>query len=195
MPLIVRYPKMVKAGSKSDWMINNTDFAPTMLALAGVKTPDYMQGHSIVGALKGEKEPEDWRKGTYYRYWMHMAHHDNPGHVGIRTREFKLIFYYGADYKGEYRTPPAWELYDLKNDPTEVVNQYDNPEYASVVQDLKEQLAALRQRVGDTGQDYPAVEKIVQEFWDYDAADRAKAEEISTAFLKTRLGELEKRNP
>jgi len=119
-----------------------------------------------------------------------MAHHDNPGHVGMRTKDFKLIFYYGSNYKGEYRTPPAWELYDMKNDPDEVVNLYDDPKYASTVVKLKKQFAALRNKVGDTGEDYPEVEKIVQEFWDYDAADRAKAEKISTTYLNTRLGEL-----
>ena len=41
MPFIVRYPDVIKSGSKNDWLINNTDFAPTILALAGVDKPDY----------------------------------------------------------------------------------------------------------------------------------------------------------
>jgi N-acetylglucosamine-6-sulfatase len=113
--------------------------------------------------------------------------------VGIRTKKYKLIYYYGCDYKGEKRTPPGWELYDLKNDPTEIVNQYDNPEYEKVVAELKKRLADLRRRVGDTGEDYPEVEAIVQDFWEYDGEDQAVAVELSNEFLKVREEELAKR--
>ena len=122
-----------------------------------------------------------------------MAHHDNPGHVGIRTKRHKLIYYYGCNYEGGYQTPPGWELYDLKKDPHETVNQYDSPEYSETVARLKKQLAALRRKVGDDGRDFPKCEAVVQEFWDYDAADRSKAAEISHAFLKTREEELAER--
>ncbi len=193
MPFLIRYPKTIQAGSRTDAIVENVDYAPTMLAFAGVSTPDYMQGRSFKEVCETGKEPEGWKQAAYYRYWMHMAHHDNPGHVGIRTKDYKLIFYYGVNYKGGYPTPPAWELYDLKNDPKEVVNQYDNPEYASIAADLKGQLAELRQKVGDTGEDYPEAEKVIQEFWDYDAADRAKAEAIAGDYLKRREEELVKR--
>ena len=122
-----------------------------------------------------------------------MAHHDNPGHVGIRTKDYKLIFYYGVNYKGEYQTPPAWELYDLRTDPFELKNQYDNPEYEGTIAELKEQLADLRKNVGDTGEDYPEVEKVLQEFWDYDTADREKAVQLSHDYLKRREEELSKK--
>lgn len=193
MPLLVRYPETIEAGSKTDAIVENVDFAPTMLAFAGVDTPDYMEGRSFRAICETGKEPADWKQEAYYRYWMHMAHHDNPGHLGIRTKEHKLIFYYGCDYKGEYRTPPAWELYDLEQDPTEIVNVYDDPAYAEVVRELKNRLAALRERVGDTGEDFPAVEKIVQEFWDFDGEDRAASIEISRDFLERREAELAKR--
>jgi len=132
MPFIVHYPKLVKPGTASDLLINNTDFAPTMLALAGVKAPDIMQGHSFEPALEGKTIP-GWRTATYYRYWMHLMHHDNPAHFGLRTADYKLIFYYGLPYdeakygkpsmpwlKNSYKiepTPPAWEFYDLRLDP------------------------------------------------------------------------------
>jgi len=119
-----------------------------------------------------------------------MAHHDNPGHVGIRTKTHKLIYYYGCNYEGEYQTPPGWELYDLKNDPKELVNLYDDPAHADTVTDLKKRLAALRTRVGDDGSHFPKAEAVVQEFWDYDSADKAKAIEISANFLKVREAEL-----
>ena len=193
MPFLVRYPKTIPAGTRTDAIIENVDFAPTMLGFAGIETPETMQGQSFQSICETGEEPADWKQEAYYRYWMHMAHHDNPGHVGIRTKTHKLIYYYGANYKGEYRTPPGWELYDLEKDPTEIVNQYDNPEYADLVTELKQRLADTRQRVGDTGEDYPELEAILQEFWDYDGEDKAKAIEISNAFLKTREAELAKR--
>jgi N-acetylglucosamine-6-sulfatase len=193
MPFLIRYPKSIKAGTRTDAIVENVDYAPTMLAFAGIETPAYMQGRSFKEICETGSEPKGWKKAAYYRYWMHMAHHDNPGHVGIRTKRHKLIYYYGCNYEGGYQTPPGWELYDLKKDPHETVNQYDSPEYSETVTRLKKQLAALRRKVGDDGRDFPKCEAVVQEFWDYDAADRSKAAEISHAFLKTREEELAER--
>ena len=179
MPFIVRYPKSVKAGSRTDAMVENIDYGPTMLDFAGVRTPDYMQGRSFRAVLEAGKEPKGWKQAAYYRYWMHMAHHWNPAHFGIRTKRHKLIFYYGCDTRGGNRTPPGWELYDLAKDPKEVHNVYDDPAYKDVMIALKKQLAALRKRIGDTDERFPAIKKIVDEFWDYDDAARQKAIEIS----------------
>ena len=102
-----------------------------------------------------------------------------------------LFYYYGADYQGTNQTPPAWELYDMKKDPMESTNLYDDPEYAATVTELKKRLAALRKRIGDDGRDFPKTEKILQEFWDYDGGDREKARQISREFLQRRIKELE----
>ncbi|MAS97163.1 MAG: acetylglucosamine-6-sulfatase [Verrucomicrobiales bacterium] len=193
MPFLIRYPQAIEAGSRTDAIVENVDFAPTMLDFAGVETPDYMQGASFRAVCETGEEPEDWKKEAYYRYWMHMAHHDNPGHLGIRTKDYKLIYYYGCNYEGGYRTPPAWELYDLRKDPTEIRNVYDDPGYSHIVDVLKARLVELRERVGDDGKDFPKAEAVVQEFWDYDGEDRAKAIEISHEFLETRKAELAKK--
>lgn len=190
MPFLIRYPKSIKGGSRSDAIVENVDFAATLLDFAGAPTPASMQGHSFKAICETGKEPEGWKQEAYYRYWMHMAHHDNPGHLGIRTKTHKLIYYYGCDYEGGYRTPPGWELYDLTRDPGENVNVYDDPAYAATVSELKTRLAALRIRVGDTGEHYPKAEAVVQEFWNYDGEDRAKAIEISADFRKRREQEL-----
>ena len=191
MPFLIRYPAKIKAGSRTDAVVGNVDYAPTILDFAGVKKPLYMQGHSFKSICETGNEPANWTNEAYYRYWMHMAHHDNPGHVGIRTKQFKLIYYYGADYQGINQTPPAWELYDMKRDPHELNNLYDDPSYRDKMKDLKKRLAALRKRVGDNGEDFPKTEKVVQEFWDYDRDDREKARKISGEFLKRRLDELQ----
>jgi len=182
MPLLCRYPKLAGAGSRCDWLINNTDFAPTMLELIGVSTPEYMQGRSFAAALAGKDKPADWRKATYYRYWMHMAHgHNNPGHFGLRTDRYKLIFFYGCDFtdihggkkvKGldgnrYFRdTPVAWEFYDLAEDPQAMHNRYGEPKYAGVIADLKRQLKQLRQDLDETDENYPKIQKIIDEHWD-----------------------------
>lgn len=184
MPLLIRYPKAIKAGMRSDAMIENVDFAPTMLAFAGVETPEYMQGRSFRDICTTGQEPDGWRQAVYYRYWMHLAHHFNPGHLGIRTKTHKLLYYYGCDYQGGNQTPPAWELYDLVKDPQESTNRYDDPDYRSTAMKLKQQLADLRMQVRDTGTDYPQAESVIQEFWDYDAKDRQRAEQISAEFLE-----------
>ena len=179
MPLIVHYPKMISAGTHNNWLINNTDYAPTLLELAGIETPAYMQGRSFVGALEGQKGPEDWRKATYYRYWMHMAHgHNNPAHFGIRTKKYKLIFFYGVDYTDVFdkqqiedkdgnrfweSTPAGWEFYDLENDPHEMINQYANPEYSKIVSKLKSELFELKEEIGDTDIEFPRIQKIIEE--------------------------------
>lgn len=180
MPFLVRFPKTIAAGSKTDAIVENVDIAPTLLDFAGVKPPGSMQGKSFKSLCETGAEPPGWKQAAYYRYWMHMIHHDNPAHFGIRTKEYKLIFYYGVPWNGEEaRTPPGWELYDLKNDPRETTNVYDLPESREVVVALKRQLAALREEIGDTDADFPAIKAVVDEFWDYDAPARAKAQRIS----------------
>jgi len=181
IPLIVHYPKMITGGGRSDWLINNTDFAPTLLDLAGVRPPDYMQGHSFAKALTGAKESDDWRAGTYYRYWMHMAHgHNNPGHFGIRTKQHKLIFFYGTDYTDTHNkrlvtrhegnrfwknTPAAWEFYNLVEDPYEMNNRYQDPDCQEIIQSLKKELKALREELGDTDAKHPRIREIIDAHW------------------------------
>ncbi len=197
MPFIVRYPKTIKAGTRSDAIVENVDYPALMLDFASIPAPGSMQGRSFKSICETGREPKGWKQAAYYRYWMHMAHHDNPGVLAIRTKTHKLIYYYGCNYDGGYRTPPGWELYDLKKDSAEINNVYDDPAYAPVRDRLKKQLAALREKVGDDGSHYPAAEKVLQEFWDYDSVDREKARKISRDYLNRRLKELKegKRNP
>ena len=192
MPFIVRYPGSIRGGTRSDAIVENVDFPSLMLDFAGIPRPSSMQGRSFKAICETGREPADWKKAAYYRYWMHMAHHDNPGEMAIRTKTHKLIYFYGADYEGKNQTPPGWELYDLSRDPSELNNVYDDPAYAQVREELKEQLARLRKEVGDDGSHYPACEKIVQEFWNYDKDDREKAIQISHRFKALREASLDR---
>jgi len=181
MPFMVRYPGKITPGTKTDAIINNTDFAPSIIELAGGTVPDYMQGESFKSILETGTEPEDWRKATYYRYWMHMAHrHANPAHFGIRTNEYKLIFFYGRYYKDTsikaniegwgnrytLETPPGWEFYDLGKDPYEMDNRYGDPAYSQIITDLKDQLRELRGELNEEDVRYPHIQEIIQANWD-----------------------------
>lgn len=190
MPLIVRYPKAIPAGTRSDAIVENVDFAPLMLDYAEAEIPASVQGKSFRTICETGVEPTDAKQATYYRYWMHMAHHDNPGEMAIRTKTHKLIYFYGCDYKGQNQTPPAWELYDLTKDPEELNNLYGDPAHAEIQGALKAQFAKLRLEIGDDGSHYPECEKVVQEFWDYSDEDQQKAIEISHAFLQQREASL-----
>ncbi len=169
VPFIVRYPDHVAQGSTSDAIVNNVDFAPTLLEMAGAEKPDFMQGDSFLPILQGEDPPANWKTATYYRYWMHMTHHDNPAHYGIRTKDYKLIFYYGLplDAPGAMETPtqPGWELYDLRTDPHELRNVYSNPRYADVVLRLKKELLELKDEIGDKDEKYPELLKRRDAYW------------------------------
>jgi uncharacterized sulfatase len=182
MPLIVHMPDGDAAGRRCDWLINNTDFAPTLLAAAGVDAPSYMQGRSFLPALSGAKEPDDWRRSTYYRYWMHMAHgHNNPAHFGIRSKRYKLIFFYGADFTNVHggrpvegregnrywkNTPAAWEFYDLEQDPHEMHNLYGDPAHAELIAQLKQELRETRKALGENDAQYPRIQAIIDAHWD-----------------------------
>ncbi|MGG1553985.1 sulfatase family protein [Paenibacillus ferrarius] len=158
-PLLIRYPRSIPAGSVCDKLMANIDMAPTLLDYAGIPIPDAMQGTTQRAVIEGSSD-EPARTSVYFRYWMHLAHkHDNPAHYGIRTQEYKLIFYYGLplDANGAIDRPTqaGWELFDLRSDPYELNNVYGAPAYADVTQRLKEELQQLKQQYRDTDDRYP----------------------------------------
>ncbi len=152
MPFIIRYPKEIAPGTVNENMILNVDFPPTFLDYAGIDIPEQMQGTSFRPLLNSQV-PEDWQTSMYYRYWMHLAHHNVYAHYGVRTLRYKLIYYY-ADALGQPGAidepkEPEWELFDLEKDPYELHNIYNDPEYLDVVKELKAELRRLQEQVGD----------------------------------------------
>ena len=134
MPFLVKYPKMVKAGSTNKDIITNIDFAPTLLDLANIKTTQKMQGDSFKSILKG-KTPKKWQQAMYYHYYEFPYWHHVQPHYGIRTQKYTLAhFYYNID---------VWELYDLEKDPQQMNNIINDPQYTNVIKDLKSQLKNL----------------------------------------------------
>ncbi|MEE2885864.1 MAG: sulfatase [Planctomycetota bacterium] len=139
MPLIVRWPGVTQAGSKADQLVQNLDYAQTFLEMAGVASPDGMQGRSLVDLLRGAA-PDDWRSSIYYHYYGFPAVHQVARHYGIRTDRYKLIWFYQFD---------EWELYDLRSDPDELRNLYGDPAQQDRIVSLKADLESLRVSYGD----------------------------------------------
>jgi arylsulfatase A-like enzyme len=141
MPLLVRYPKEIKAGFVNRDIVMNLDFAETFLDYAGARVPDDMQGVSIRPLLQG-RTPADWRKSMYYHYYEYPAVHSVKRHYGVRTQRYKLIHF--------YNDIDEWELYDLRSDPDEMRNVYNDPAYAETVKELTAELKRLREKYKDT---------------------------------------------
>ncbi|ADV42496.1 sulfatase [Bacteroides helcogenes] len=139
-PLIMRLPKGFERKGDITEMVQNIDYAPTFLELAGVKVPDDIQGVSLLPLLKGGK-PAGWRKALYYHFYEYPAEHMVKRHYGIRTERYKLIHF--------YNDIDVWELYDLRNDPAEMHNIYGQPGTEKTVEELKGQLAALQEQYND----------------------------------------------
>ncbi|MFC2081031.1 sulfatase [Bacteroidota bacterium] len=140
-PLLAKWPGVIKPGSSSDQMVQNLDFAQTILDAAGLEQPADMQGESLLPLFRGEESAWD-RDAIYYHYYEYPAIHMVKRHYGIVTREYKLAhFYYDVD---------EWELYDRLKDPLELKNVYNETEYAGIVEDLKEKLSELRTLYGDS---------------------------------------------
>jgi arylsulfatase A-like enzyme len=132
-PLLMRYPNEIKAGTQINQLVQNLDFAPTFLDYAGVKIPEDIQGESFRKLVAGDTT--DWRDAIYYTYYEYPAEHNVKRHYGICTERYKLIhFYYDID---------EWELYDLKEDPSEMTNVYGRSDYASVKQMLHENVEVV----------------------------------------------------
>ena len=142
MPFLVRWPAVIKAGSRSDAIALNVDFAPTFLEAARLPVPDAMQGHSFLSLLRG-RTPPGWQTSMYYRYYHDPGDHNTRAHYGIRTRTHKLIYFWKKD---------QWELYDLVNDPLEMNNIYGQPGQDALTAELKAELARLKRAVRDDDQ-------------------------------------------
>lgn len=145
-PLIVRWPGVVAAGSESKDLVSTLDFAETILDMAGVPIPADMQGRSLVPLLRGER-PADWRDAHYYHYYEYPQPHRVAPHFGVRTSVgYKLVHYYQTN---------EWELFDLNKDPLEMKSLYDDADYATIRDSLKERIAALQKQYSDTNPTAP----------------------------------------
>jgi N-acetylglucosamine-6-sulfatase len=136
-PLLVRYPPVVKAGSRPDGFALSVDVAPTVLELARVPISDQIQGRSLVPLLADE-EPADWRQSLlveFYTYENPMPWLLDMDYRMVRTDRYKYIHW--------THHPDLDELYDMRADPYEMDNLMDVPELARVRSELRDELGRL----------------------------------------------------
>ena len=137
-PLIVKWPGVTNKKMTTNSMVQNLDFAETILDMAGLPVPSDMQGKSMVPVLKG-KQKGNLHDALYYHFYENQEH-KVAKHIGVRTDRYKLIFFYENN---------EWELYDLQKDKTEMNNVYNDPEYKKVREEMQKQLSRLKQQYKD----------------------------------------------
>ncbi len=138
-PFLVKWPGKIKAGSINNSLIQNIDNAPTILDIANVGIPAWMDGISLKPILINNEKKLD-RKYLYYHYYEFVKDHTVIPHLAVRGERYKLIYFY---------TVNEWELYDLIADPNEQNNLAKNPTYATTVSALKKELIKLREQYDD----------------------------------------------
>ena len=135
VPLLIQWPGHISAGQSTDALVQNIDFAPTLLAAAGVQPKTPMHGVSLLPLLG--TEPQPWQRDLYYHFYENPGFHGVARHYGVRTERYKLIHYYQND---------EWELFDLEEDTKDLKNLYGTTGYADITRDLQQRLKALREQ-------------------------------------------------
>lgn len=168
MPLLVRWPGVVPAGTRQEALVQNIDYAPTFLDVAGAEVPADIQGRSLVPVLDGGEAPADWRDSIYYAYYENAAVHEVPIHDGVRTRDRKLMF---------FPRTSEWQLFDLANDPTEMKSVHDDPEYAASLRAMQERYRHQRSFYGVNSAVIPTTRGDEKWWRERQAAKNARAAE------------------
>ena len=135
LPLLVRYPRLVKAGFAPTQIALTIDLAPTLLELGGAAPANPLDGRSLVPVLSGAA-PE-WRKSFLVEYWSDTVFPriERMGYDAVRTERYTYI---------RYRELPGMdELYDLERDPYQLENLIHSPDHAAVRDALGEELRSL----------------------------------------------------
>jgi len=177
MPFLVRWPGKIKPGTRSQALIQNIDYGPTFLDIAGADIPEAMQGRSLKPLFEnGGGRTPDWRDAIYYAYYENAAVHAVPIHDGIRTARHKLMYF---PRNGE------WNLFDLITDPHEMKSVHQETAYAPIMK-------ALQQRYQDMKGFYEVNSAIIphsrgDETWwrdrDREKNNRLKEGNIDLAFI------------
>lgn len=152
MPFLIRWPGVIKPGSKPSAMIQNIDYAPTLLEAAGLKPTPQMQGKSFLPVLQGKEEKT--RDAIYYAYYGENTH-SVAAHDGVRTETHKLMY---------FPATKEWQLFDLIKDPKEMRSFHGDPAYAEVLASLKKQYETLRAQYEVNSAAVPA-HRLKEDWW------------------------------
>ncbi|MAZ25900.1 MAG: sulfatase [Cytophagaceae bacterium] len=162
-PLLVQYPAKVNAGTSSEALVQNLDYAQTFLDFAGGNEfTSEMQGQSLKPLLTQEVKDEDFREALYYHYYEYPAFHMVKKHYGISTKRYKLIHFYDDI--------DEWEFYDLEKDPTEEENLIHDKAYAKIIDEMHNKLDSIQDAYGITEKEFEKSpkEKIKREYKNFE---------------------------
>jgi len=137
-PLIIKWPGVTNKKVTTASMVQNLDFAETILEMAGLPIPAGMQGKSLVPLLRG-KQKGNVHDALYYHFYENQEH-KVAKHIGVRTDRYKLIYFYEKN---------EWEMYDLQKDKNEMRNIYNDPSYSKVQKMMKEKLDEMQKQYRD----------------------------------------------
>lgn len=138
-PLLMRWPGHIKPGTVTNTLVQNIDYAPTILDIAGVQIPGWMQGLSLEPVVTNKQKKLN-RDYLYYHYYEFVRDHTVIPHLAVRGSRYKLIYFY---------TVNEWELYDLKTDPQEQKNLIKSPLHQKTLSQMKNELLKLRNQYDD----------------------------------------------
>jgi arylsulfatase A-like enzyme len=134
VPLVMRYPALIKPGTQIEQMVLNVDLAPTFIELGGAEAIAGAHGRSILPLLAGDAK--DWRTSALFEYFLEKMYPNMETYNCVRTDRWKYIQY--TDLK------EMDELYDLQNDPYEMKNLINDSAHAADVEKLKAELEKVR---------------------------------------------------
>lgn len=173
VPLLAYAPGLLKPGQVIEHVVANIDIAPTILDMAGASLPAQFEGDSMMLLVNG-KEVKNWRTELLYEYYWEFNYPQTPTTFALRTDNFKLIQYHGV-----------WdleELYDMKNDPKEMINLIDDPKYLAVKVALRKKLFVMLEN-NQHERNVPFTEKFSQGAV-LREAERSKAAEFPQKWLR-----------
>lgn len=151
-PLLIQWPGNIRPGTKIDAMVQNLDFAPTFLEVAGIHPLGKdMQGQSFKGLLDGSMAEANFRDVIYYHYYDYPAFHMVKKHYGIRTERYKLMHFYDDI--------DQWEFYDLEKDPKESYNAIHDKTYVAIIEKMRRTLDSVQKAYGVTEREFEKAPK------------------------------------
>ncbi|HUU29271.1 MAG TPA: sulfatase-like hydrolase/transferase [archaeon] len=185
VPVIVRWPGVIEAGTVSDELVSSIDFGPTVLSIAGVEVPSYMQGRPFLGEQKAtpreyifahrDRMDEKYdmircardKRFKYLRNFMpEKPYAQNIAYMDLMPtmQEWRRLAAEG-ELEGPQKlffqkAKPPEELYDTQADPHEINNLAGNPEYRDVLERMRKALADWMEEIKDLGS---IPEKEIQE--------------------------------
>ena len=149
MPFVISYPKLLQQDTRVQDLLLNIDIPSLFLDFANLNDPPSFQGSSFKNILTGNSSKQ--REFIYYRYWQHDV--KRPAHLGIRSKNHKLIYNYGDGLNKTgvnlKKTTPTWEFYDLSIDPKENKNRINDVNYTDTIKALHKQLIIEKALVKD----------------------------------------------